>query len=511
MSRNAKLSPSLEQRTQRNFERRVHRVYVQTDRLFLILLLGQWACAIALALFVSPYTWAGQARSVHLHVMVSVVLGAVINSAPVILILRRPGWSGTRQVVAVAQMLWSALFIHLTGGRIETHFHVFGSLAFIAFYRDWKVLPTATLVVVADHLVRGLAWPQSVYGLANPEWWRFLEHAGWVTFEDVVLVLACLRNVYELRLIGRREAELEETSERIEQKVVERTAELAASRMELAQAQKLESVGRLAAGVAHEINTPLQFVSDSVDFLDEAMRDFNPLFERYRAAREELAKDPATRALADELAQAEEEADLHFIREQATTAVAACADGLGRVRQIVGSMKDFAHPDQDTEIPVDLNHALASTLTIARNEYKYVADVETTFGDIPPVSCYAGAVNQVFLNLIINAAHAIADRQGQGSPARGRITLSTRLDGDEVVVAISDTGTGIAPGIQEKIFDPFVTTKKVGRGTGQGLAIARSVVHRHGGDLSFETEVGKGTTFFVRLPLEPAHAREEAA
>ena len=160
----------------------------KTDRMFLFILLGQWALAIGVALAFSPYAWAGKVRTIHLHLQMAILFGAVINALPIVLIVMRPGHVLTRHVVAAAQMLWSALLIHLTGGRIETHFHVFGSLAFLAFYRDWRLLVTATLVVVGDHLFRGLMWPESVYGIVNPEWWRFLEHAWWVAFEDSVLV-----------------------------------------------------------------------------------------------------------------------------------------------------------------------------------------------------------------------------------------------------------------------------------------------------------------------------------
>jgi signal transduction histidine kinase len=169
-------------------------------------------------------------------------------------------------------------------------------------------------------------------------------------------------------------------------------------------------------------------------------------------------------------------------------------------------MKAFAHPDQREKAPVDLNQAILSTLTIARNEYKYVADVETELGDLPPVRCHAGDVNQAILNIVVNAAHAVADVV-QGSGRKGRIVVCTVRDGDEVVVTIRDTGAGIPAAIRHRVFEPFFTTKEIGKGTGQGLAIARSVVvEKHGGELTFETEEGKGTTFFLRLPIDGSRA-----
>ena len=184
-----------------------------TDRLFAKLMVGQWLFAIVIALVVSPYAWEGRVRTMHAHVWFAIFLGGAISAFPVALAVRRAGWVVTRHVIASAQMLWSALLIHLTGGRIETHFHVFGSLGILAFYRDWTVLATATVVVAADHLIRGLVWPESVYGIANPGWWRFLEHVFWVAFSVVFLAMSCLRALKEMRLMAERGAHIEALSE----------------------------------------------------------------------------------------------------------------------------------------------------------------------------------------------------------------------------------------------------------------------------------------------------------
>jgi len=184
-----------------------------TDRMFVWLLIGQWLFAIFLALTVSPYAWQGKEKTVHVHVWAAIFLGGAITAFPVALSLLRPGALLTRHVIAAAQMFWSALLIHLTGGRIETHFHVFGSLAFLAFYRDWPVLITGTLVVAADHFMRGILWPESVYGITNPEWWRFLEHAGWVVFIVVFLIMSCRRGLRDMKEMAERGAELEAISE----------------------------------------------------------------------------------------------------------------------------------------------------------------------------------------------------------------------------------------------------------------------------------------------------------
>ncbi|HKR11429.1 MAG TPA: histidine kinase dimerization/phosphoacceptor domain -containing protein [Pyrinomonadaceae bacterium] len=210
-------------------------VHKRTDRMFAGLMLLQWAAGIVAALVISPKTWAGSASQTHPHVWAALLLGGAISSLPIVLALTRPGRPTTRYTVAVGQMLMGALLIHLTGGRIETHFHVFGSLAFLSFYRDWKVLVPATLVVAADHFLRGLFWPQSVYGVLAASEWRWLEHAGWVLFEDTFLLIAIRHSIGEMKGIAERTAEIESLNEGLEAHVATRTAELAEQRAFLRQ------------------------------------------------------------------------------------------------------------------------------------------------------------------------------------------------------------------------------------------------------------------------------------
>ena len=281
--------------------------------------------------------------------------------------------------------------------------------------------------------------------------------------------------------------------------------------LELRHSQKLEAVGRLAAGIAHEINTPIQFVGDNTRFLQESFRDVMKLVSRYEVVTEAARTGAAPVESLEALEVARKECDWEFLEEEIPRATEQMLEGLGRVATIVRGMKEFSHVDRTLEkTEADLNRALGSTLVVARNELKYVADVETHFDELPRVNCHLGDLNQVFLNLLINAAHAIEDvvkRTG----GRGKIEVRTKKDGDWVEVAISDTGGGIPESIQQKIFDPFFTTKEVGKGTGQGLALARSiVVEKHGGTLTFESRPGAGTTFFVRLPLATTNEPQEA-
>jgi len=281
--------------------------------------------------------------------------------------------------------------------------------------------------------------------------------------------------------------------------------------MELRHSQKLEAVGRLAAGIAHEINTPIQFVSDNTRFLQTSFQDELKLVRSYEELFAAASCGTVPPELLAQTAAVRELTDWEYLETEIPKAMEQMLEGLGRVSTIVRGMKEFSHVNRANEkAPSDLNRALESTLIVARNELKYVADISTDFDALPPVVCHLGDLNQVFLNLLVNAAHAIEDVV-QPAGGKGRIIVRTRRDGDWVEISISDTGTGIPEEAREKIFEPFFTTKEVGKGTGQGLAMARAiVVEKHGGTLTFETEVGKGTTFFIRLPLAATAPREEA-
>ena len=267
---------------------------------------------------------------------------------------------------------------------------------------------------------------------------------------------------------------------------------------ELQQAQKLEAVGRLASGIAHEINTPIQFIGDSTQFLGEAFAGVATLFQRYRAALEGGAVESP-----QELQQIARDLDAEYLLEEAPKCVTRTLEGVHRVTTIVRAMKEFAHPGQPEMVATDLNRALQATLEVARSEYKYVATVETAYGELPPVLCRASDLNQVFLNLIVNAAHAV-EGVVKGTSQLGTIRVATRVEAGQVVITIVDTGCGIPEEIRGKVFEPFFTTKEIGRGTGQGLSIARSIVMKHGGQLGFTSTVGQGTTFFIRLPIQAA-------
>lgn len=273
--------------------------------------------------------------------------------------------------------------------------------------------------------------------------------------------------------------------------------------IQLAQAQKLESIGQLAAGIAHEINTPIQYVGNNVRFLQGAFTDLVGAAKLYGQLLADIREKVASHPLMTEIDEHVESVDLPYLEEEIPLAIDQTLDGVERVSRIVLSMKEFSHPGTDTKTPIDINKALENTITVARNEWKYVADLETDLDpELPPVPCIPGEMNQVFLNILLNAAQAIGEKAGGEGDDKGRIRITTRSLDDQVEIRISDTGPGVPRPIQNRLFDPFFTTKEPGKGTGQGLAISHNVVVRkHNGTIQLETEEGKGTTFTIRLPL----------
>lgn len=285
--------------------------------------------------------------------------------------------------------------------------------------------------------------------------------------------------------------------------IVRDISERKALELQLQQAQKLESVGQLAAGIAHEINTPMQFLGDNIKFLETAFNELLDIQEKQGCLLEAFLKGQVNEEIIGAFDVKLTRADVRCFKEEIPNALDEALDGVARVSKIVRAMKEFSHPSSSDMIPVDINKAIETTLAIARNEWKYVAEIKTDLDPtLPLVPCMAGEINQVLLNLIINAAHAIKDVVGGKESEKGLITILTSHMNNYLEVRISDTGTGIPKDIKNKIFEPFFSTKEVGNGSGQGLAIAHHViVKKHQGELTFETEKDKGTTFIVRLPI----------
>ena len=274
--------------------------------------------------------------------------------------------------------------------------------------------------------------------------------------------------------------------------------------VELGHAQRLESIGQLAAGVAHEINTPIQFVSDSVRFIGEVLEDLMDYQQQHDELRAVAASVDGGSDLISQLEAKAEEIDLEFVKEETPKAVTRTVDGLNRVATIVKALKQFSHPGTDEMAPADLNRIVENTLTVAKNEYKYVAEVEIDLCPDAEVICHPGDLGQVLINLVVNAAHAVGD-QVDGSGQLGKISLRTFSDSDGLVVEVADTGGGIPAELRNRVFEPFFTTKEPGKGSGQGLALAHNVVvNKHKGRMSFDVDEGVGTTFRIWLPKQRA-------
>lgn len=756
------MSPiAIDARAEELFRYEIDKLQRLTNRVFTWLLPGQWAAAVVCAVVMSPLAWSGSEWTVHAHVLAATVIGGLLTLMPLWLFRVAPDHSITRQVAAISQLLFSSLLIHLMGGRIEAHFHVFGSLALLAFYRDYRVFIPAVVVTFVDHLLRGVLWPQSVFGVLTPSMWRAFEHAAWVLFESGFLTWGVAQSRAHLRDLSTLRASLEHERDQLEETVRQRTAEIAATRdyfenvinsldahvcildadgvirltndawraygstrsgeervtgvganyfeicraatgpcrdsavrlaerieamirdggdsfsMEyechdpdrerwfqcrvsrfldvgqaaavvshvditdrveattacleealraaalsriiaespnevyiarrsdlgfelvndgavqatgfsreeltglttidlyadlgerdfrlrvapldakhsemidfqaehrrkdgstypvrvaihaaeydgtpvyvafvadltevqqlerrLAQAQKLESIGELAAGIAHEINTPMQCVAGNVEFLRECYARFADIIDSLVTSLESPPQPWETRR--DALQQLMDDIRYRRFSENASGAIEDTASASRRVVEIVRAMKAMSHPGTPSKTPTDINDALRNAATISRSRWKQHAELELDLDEtLPHVPTLPAELNQVFLNLIVNAGDAIGEKHAD-TGRLGKITLRTSAADGIVRIEVEDNGAGVPDAVRHKVFDPFFTTKEIGKGTGQGLAITHDVVvNKHCGTIDLLSTHGEGTTFVVTLPLEAVDA-----
>lgn len=469
MSTITKFPPQIfKDRVEQVFTEHYNLLTAKTDRFFIYLLIFQWALGIVFALTLSPQTWEGGESRVHAHVYAAIFLGGLLVSYPALLVYRQPGAVMNRQTIAVVQMLFSTLFIHLTGGRIETHFHIFGSLAFLAFYRDWKVLLIASVVTTLDHLVRGFFWPESVYGVITATPWRAFEHAGWVLFEDVFLFYSIHLARGELRAISESQVGLEETIATIEDKVIERTRELNESQQVVLEQQqaliassKMSALGEMAGGVAHEINTPLATIKILSEQIQDNVND-------------------------------DTEIDKKTLKE-VMSVIELTTD---RIARIVKGLRSFSRDgSRDPYEQVGLQSLIDETLSFCSERFKSDG-TELKFAHLPKEIYLQGRrteLSQVLLNLLNNAHDAI-----QSLPEKW-IQLEVVDQKDSVLIHLIDSGNGIPQSVQNKIFQPFFTTKEIGKGTGLGLSISSGIIHSHRGSLYVDSK-NPHTCFVIKLP-----------
>lgn len=502
-------------------------IYCRTDRMFAILMAVQFVAGVIAALLISPHTWAGSTSHVHIHVWAALFIGGIISALPISLAITLPGRFVTRCVIASTQMLSAGLLIHLSGGRIETHFHIFGSLAFLAFYRDWRVFIPATLVVALDHLIRGVYWPESVYGILSSTPWRSLEHAAWVLFEDIFLVYSCVQNVREMREIARNRAALEETNNVIAVEVKRQTAELTqqsqALRQEVsdriaaeAEREKLHrqlmevsheaGMAEVATSVLHNVGNVLNSVNVSATLAVDQLRrsEVSGLLKLRDLLKGET--DPHAFLAHDERGKLVpgfiiELADhLNHERDHTLTELQSLSHHVEHIKQIVDAQQSFAGKagvEEELDVAEVLETALAvSQAALSRHSVSIVREFE----DIPRVRTDRHKLLQILVNLITNAKHALADNTADNR----RLTLRLgryEEDATRLRIEVIDNGSGIANENLNRIFSYGFTTRKDGHGF--GLHSAAVTAKTMGAELSVLSDgPGLGAAFTLKLPLQ---------
>ncbi|PQO39161.1 hypothetical protein C5Y96_04675 [Blastopirellula marina] len=468
-------------------------IYRRTDHMFAWLMLFQWIAGIGIALWVSPYSWAGRTQYIHPHIWSALVVGGLICSLPILLARYYPGKAITRQTIAVGQALASALLIHLMGGRIEAHFHIFGSLAFLAFYRDWKVLVTASIVVAVDHLVRGLLWPESLYGISLFGWHRSLEHVGWIVFEDVFLIYSTWISCREMTVIANRRAEMEKMQAEVEREVTERTREIELQRLVLQEShERLErqtielrkaiesseganrAKSAFLANMSHEIRTPLTAILGFADVLLETGDIYKAPVERIDA--------------------------IETIRRNGSHLISLIND-------LLDFSKIEAGKFQVENLPCSLHRLIADIrqlMQVRAEEKKLNINVEYS-GPIPEmILTDPTRLRQILMNLLSNAIKFTHE---------GNVNMNVGLVGKapnrRIQIDVTDTGIGISEEMRGKLFQPFTQadgsmSRRFG-GTGLGLTISKRFAELLGGDLTILETSHTGTTFRLTIDPGPLH------
>lgn len=439
-----------------------HRINCETDRLFGVLLGLQWVAAVIVSLIIDPRTWVGVRAEIHIHVWATIFFGGLLTIFPWILIRSMPGEAFTRHVIALCQLLFSSLLIMVTDGRVETHFHVFGSLAFLAFYRDWRVLLTASIVTAADHFFRGIVYPISIYGVVTSSPWRSLEHTGWVVFTDIFLFISCYRSKQEMKQLALDQAKSDLLNRELKehaQKLEESAAIIHDQQKALLFTGKMTALGEMAGGIAHEINTPLTNISLLAGELKEL-------------SAENLTAEEA---------------------QNISTEIEATTERIGK---IIRGLKTFSRDGtKDPFRECKLKDLIDDTLFLCRERFKQnsIEFHAPECDDNIILTCQPTQISQVFLNVINNAFDAVLDYSEKW------VRVSVREASEFIEIKVTDSGKGISKKIEDKIFDPFFTTKDVGKGTGLGLSLSKGIIKHHHGQLYVDHKCPH-TCFIIRLP-----------
>jgi signal transduction histidine kinase len=514
MSDSPELSPAAMKRSEELFREHQNDIYRRTDRIFAYLMVIQWLAGIAAAIWISPRTWIGAQSQIHIHVWAAIFVGGAITSFPLWLIWKHPGQAVTRHAIAVGQMLTSALLIHLTGGRIETHFHVFGSLAFLAIYRDWKVLLSATLVVAADHFARGVFWPQSVFGVLTASPWRWVEHAAWVLFEDLFLLISMHQSLASMRQIADRQARLEDMNQGIEEVVKERTRELEQTHSQLVTASRQAGMADVATSVLHNVGNVLNSVNVSVSLISDKierskaanMSKLAALIQEHAGDFENfVTNDPKGKQLPGYIAQLAE----YIVQEKAAVIgeINALKKNVDHVKDIVAMQQTYARVSGVTEVvnPAELvEDALRMNASaLARHNVQF----QREYGEnLPDITVDKHKALQVLVNLIRNARQACDEAGGEDKQLTMRVTSAD----NRVRLALTDNGAGISEENMRRLFTHGFTTKKDGHGF--GLHSSCLAAKEMKGSLTAQSDgPGKGATFILELPCQPVEEPAQGA
>lgn len=502
-------------RTAELFRDHQQSIYRRTDRIFSILMPLQWLAGIAIALWVSPLTWSGTASRLHPHLIAAISLGGLITALPVALALVRPGRFGTRCAIAVGQMLMSALLIHLTGGRIETHFHVFGSLAFLAFYRDWRVFVPATVVVALDHLLRGLFWPESVFGILTASPWRWLEHAGWVLFEDTFLLISCAQSVREMHDIARQRAQLEGTNRRIEAEVIARTAELKSAQEENLRMARRAGMADIATNVLHNVGNVLNSANVSASIISDKLHKSGSVdLLRATSLLEQHLDDPGAYLTSDPRGRHLPRFFIELGRQMAAdeanllNEVTALSKSIGHIKEIVAVQQNYAGGAGFVE-EVDLAELLDDAVQIdAASLARHKIEVVRDYAELPRARVDKQKFLQIIVNLLSNAKQAVIE----GPTEERRITIRLfRSSDNRIHVEVGDNGIGIEARNLTRIFSQGFTTRKEGHGF--GLHSAANLARELGGGLTARSAgLSRGATFYLEFALKTqGHQYDDAS
>jgi signal transduction histidine kinase len=488
-----------------------HAIWTRTDKLFGRLLLFEWVASIALAMIRVPYIWDAQLHRVHQHVWMAVVFGGMFSIFPVALASSLPGRAITRHVIAASQLLMSALFIHVGDGRIEMHFHVFGSLAFLAFYRDWRVLITATIVVLLDHVLRSIYLPQSVFGVLNPNIWRAFEHAGWVVFEDIFLISSCLQGASEMRGIAENRALLELSYRDVENKVIERTQQLKDAQADLMKVARSAGVAEVATSVLHNVGNVLNSVNVSANVLtDHLRRSELPNLSRVGQILDEHQLDLPQFLSTDERGKMipgfikELASCLDEEHRQIVSEISSLAAGIDHIKQIVAAQQTLAKR-VNIDTPAEPAKLMETALVMQGIASRTDIAVIRRFASIPPVKLDQHKVLQILINLISNASQSVS----VANPSHKQIVLNVSCDDAAdckmVRFIVTDNGSGIAPENLARIFSHGFTTKATGHGF--GLHSAANAAQEMGGSLTAASDgLGMGASFTLQIPIAPVLA-----